>query len=115
SGCDTRKHSMLGEVDTWMERLYPERAWGRMDDDLAMASGVSSDDVAALAEELGTELKAATIAVPGSEEDLCDYIYLLCQGREPCALQMRYGQVAMPEELTEADVLNEFYLRVALS
>lgn len=106
---------MLSEVNDWLERLYPTRCWGALNDELAMASGVSPDDVVALAEELGTELKAASIAVPGSDADHCDYIYLLCQGREPCALQMRYGQVPMPEELTESVVLNEFYLRVAVS
>jgi hypothetical protein len=115
SGCDDRKHGMLSEVGTWLERLYPTRTWGHIDDALAMASGISEEDAAGLAEELGTVLKAASILRPGGEEDLCDYIYVLCQGREPCALQMRYGQVPMPSELSESDVITEFYMRIALS
>ncbi len=115
TGCNDRKHGMLGQVQQWLERLYPSRSWGALDDEVAMVSGVSSQDLAALAEELSTELKAAAIVRPGADEDLCDFIYLLCQGREPCALQMRYGDVPMPEELSESDVLSEFYLRIALS
>lgn len=106
---------MLGTVHDWLARLYPTQTWGELNDELAMDSGVAEEDTMALAEELQRELKAATIFRRGSEEDLCDYIYILCMGREPCAIQMRDGAVPMPEELGADDVISELYLRVALS
>ncbi len=106
---------MLGTVNEWLERLYPTKTWGEIDDELAMHSGILEDDAMALAEELQQELKAATIFVRGSEEDLCDYIYVLCMGREPCALQMRDGEVPLAEELAAGDQIQELYLRIALS
>jgi hypothetical protein len=114
-GCDDRKGTMLGVVGDWLDRLYPTRTWGEIDDELAMSSGVGEEDAMALAEELQKELKAATIFRPGSEEDLCDYIYILCMGREPCALQIRDGEVPVPEELGAGDEVHELYLRLALS
>ena len=115
SGCDHRKSTMLGTVGDWLQRLYPTRTWGEIDDQLAMDSGISEEDALALAEELQVELKAATIFCRGSEEDLCDYIYVLCMGREPCALQMRDGEVPIPVELGAGHDVHELYLRVALS
>jgi hypothetical protein len=115
SGCDDRKGSMLGTVGHWLERLYPTQTWGEIDAQLAMDSGVCEEDAMALAEELQTELKAATIFRRGSEEDLCDYIYVLCMGREPSVLQMRDGEVPIPDELAGGDEVHELYLRVALS
>lgn len=115
SGCDDRKGEMIGTVGHWLKCLYPSKTWGEIDDQLAMDSGVCEEDAMALAEELQSELKAATIFRPGSEEDLCDYIYVLCMGREPCALQIRDGEVPIPEELGAEDEVHELYLRVALS
>ena len=106
---------MLGAVSDWLERLYPSKTWGELDDELAMVSGVSPEDVMALADEFAEELKGAVIYREGGEEDMCDYVYILCQGREPCALQMRYGDVKVPEEFGEDDRIHELYLRVSLS
>jgi hypothetical protein len=115
SDCGDRKGSMLGTVHDWLARLYPTQTWGVLDDQLALESGVLEEDAMALAEELQGELKAATIFRRGSEEDLCDYIYVLCMGREPCAIQMRDGDVPISEELAPGDLISELYLRVALS
>lgn len=115
SDCGDRKGSMLGTVNDWLHRLYPTKTWGELDDQLALDSGVYEEDAMALAEELQKELKAATIFCHGSEEDLCDYIYVLCMGREPCALQIRDGEVPLTEELGAGDTIHELYLRVALS
>lgn len=106
---------MLQTVSDWMERLYPTRTWGQLDDAVAVDSGIEQDDVMALAEELGGELKGATIFCEGGEGDCCDFIYILCQGRETCALQVRHGGAAVPEEWNPDEVLSEFYLRVAIS
>jgi hypothetical protein len=46
----------------------------------------------------------------------CDYIYVMCVGREPCLVQLRDGDVAIPEELaTSSTPIREQYLRVCLS
>ncbi len=115
SECGDRKGSMLDTVYSWLCKLYPTKTWGEIDDELALESGISEEDAMALAEELQQELKAATIFRHGSEEDLCDYIYVLCMGREPCALQMRDGEVPIAEELSTGDTINELYLRISLS
>lgn len=106
---------MLEAVGDWLGRLYPTNTWGELDDELAVVSGVSREDVLALADEFADELKGAVIFREGSEEDLCDYLYILCQGREPCALQMGYGGAPVPEEFTADDRVHELYLRVSLS
>ncbi len=105
---------MLATVADWLQRLYPTKTWGQLDDDVASHSGISQEDAQALAEEFATELKAATLYCAGTEEDLCDYIYILCQGREPCALQIQEG-TPIPEELGPDDIVSELYLRVSLS
>ena len=115
SACDDHKGGMLKTVADWMDMLYPSRTWGELDDAVAIDSGIEQDDIIALAEELSTELKGATIFHEGGEGDSCDYIYILCQGRETCALQVKYGGAAIPEEWNESEILNEFYLRVAIS
>ena len=106
---------MLRTVADWMGRLYPSKAWGQIDDVVALESGIDSDDVLALAEELATELRGAAFVREGSESDLCDYIYVLCQGREPCALQVHYDGAVLPGEWDDSEMLEEFYLRVAIS
>lgn len=114
-GCDDRKGAMLASAAEWLERLYPERRWGQIDDELAIESGISEDDCMALAEELSDELKAATIYRPGAEDGLCNFIYVLAVGREPCTLQIQHGGAPMPEELAAGDTIEEAYLRIALS
>lgn len=109
---------MFGAVDAVLEELYPTRTWGEPDDLARFGAGVSEDDGQALAEELATELDAATFYRPGAADEYCDYIYVLCLGREPCLVQIRDGEVPMPEEL-RADLggipVSELYLRVCLS
>jgi hypothetical protein len=114
-GCDHRKGEMFAVLDDVIARLYPTRRWGEPDDDARFAAGVDEEDGQALAEELATELEAATFYRPGGEDEYCDYIYVLCLGREPCAVQLRDGEVATPDELADGERLDEQYLRVCLS
>ena len=98
-----------------MAELYPTRTWGAPDDAVRFGAGIGEDDGAALAEELAQELDAATLYRPGEDHEYCNYIYVLCMGREPCAVQMRDGQVAVPDEIRSGERVSELYLRVALS
>jgi hypothetical protein len=112
---------MLDSVEQALERLYPSRCWGEPDDGVRFGGGLSDADGVALADELAMELDAVALFRPGQEEEYCDYIYVLCVGREPCAVQIRDGQVPVPQELAEFGaageraVIREQYLRVCLS
>jgi hypothetical protein len=113
-GCDHRKGEMFAVLDEVIARLYPGRRWGERADEAA-AAGVSADDARALADDLAHELDAATFFVPGDEHDYCDYVYVLCVGREPCAIQLRDGGAPAPVELADGERHDERYLRVCLS
>jgi hypothetical protein len=117
AGCDDRKGSMMTSVDDALARLYPTRTWGEPDD--AIWEGMQSEELAALADELATELRAATFVQPGGDSEPCDYIWILCMGRTPCVIQARDHGVAIPEEWrtgsTPENAINEMYLRVVVS
>jgi hypothetical protein len=126
SGCEDRKGSMFAELGQALEQLYPTRTWGEPDDLARFGAGVSEDDGQALAEELASELDASTFYRPGESEEYCDYIYVLCMGREPSVVQIRDGGVPVPAELAAelaagsrgqgpGHVISEQYLRVCLS
>ncbi|MES1157846.1 MAG: hypothetical protein ABUL67_01980, partial [Haliangium ochraceum] len=111
SGCDHRKGAMMESVDRALEDLYPTKTWGEPDD--ARASSFTREDLAALADELATELKAATFIREGNDDEPCDYIYVLCMGRTPCVVQVRDHGVAAPDEW--GDQVSEMYLRLVVS
>ncbi len=113
SGCDHRKGAMMEQVEGAMERLYPSRTWGEVADDEPV--DVSPDELAALAEELATELKAATFVRLGADDEPCDYIYVLALGRVPCIVQVRDEGVPPPAEWDGAEPIREQYLRVVVS
>ena len=114
-GCDHRKGYMFASIDAALERLYPSRTWGEPDDQASFGAGIDELEVAELAEDLAASLDAATIHRPGDDDEYCDFIYILCVGREPCLVQIRDGGVAPPEELAPGDLISEQYLRVCLS
>jgi len=104
---------MMAELDHVLERLYPTRTWGEAiesDDGPAL----SSEDLAALADELASELRAATFVRPGDDAEPCDYLYILCLGRTPCVVQVRDHGVPPPAEWASVDRLDELYLRVVI-
>jgi hypothetical protein len=114
TGCDHRKGAMMESVDVALAELYPSHTWGEpvepRDPDHA---GMPEDELAALADELATELKAATFVRHGGDDEPCDYIYVLALGRAPCIVQVRDHGVAIPEEW--GDDVQELYLRVVVS
>jgi hypothetical protein len=102
---------MLAEVDRVLEQLYPTRTWGEPRDG---EPAISSEDLAALADELATELGAATFVRHGDDSEPCDFIYVLCLGRTPCIAQVRDHGVPAPAEWSSIDRLDEQYLRVVI-
>ena len=114
SGCDDRKGHMMASVDDALARLYPTRTWGEPDDE--RWDGLAPDELAALADELATELRAATFVQPGGDDEPCDYIWILCMGRTPCVIQARDHGVAIPDEWRDQRApIHEMYLRVVVS
>ncbi len=116
AGCDDRKGPMMASLDATLDRLYPTRTWGEPDDEAW--DGMAPDELAALADELASELKAATFVQPGGDDEPCDYIWILCMGRTPCVIQARDHGVAIPDEWRDQageQVINEMYLRVVVS
>ncbi len=119
TGCSHRKGEMLAAVEATLASLYPTRTWGEPDDLARFEAGVGDDDGQALSEELAVELRAATFFREGECDEYCDYIYVLCVGREPCLVQLRDAQVPIPpeldDELNRGQPIREDYLRVCLS
>jgi hypothetical protein len=114
TGCDHRKGAMLASVDDALAQLYPTRTWGEVDDS-GVVDAMTADELAALADELATELRAATFVRAGGDDEPCDYIYVLCMGRAPCVVQVRDHGVAIPDEWGATDAIEELYLRVVVS
>jgi hypothetical protein len=79
---------MLASVDHALEQLYPSMTWGEPVEE-PIGDAMAPDELDALAEELATELRAATFVKHGGDDEPCDYIYVLCVGRAPCAIQAR--------------------------
>jgi hypothetical protein len=120
SGCDHRKDSMMAAVDRALADLYPTRTWGECADaGVQPCGGLSSEELAGLAEELAAELDAATFVRPGGDDEACDFIYVLCMGRVPCIVQVRDQGVDAPDEwhtLEDGGLgISELYLRLVIS
>jgi hypothetical protein len=114
SGCDHRKGDMFASIDRALERLYPTRTWGEPADTLLDVG--DSGDVAALADELALELRAATFVRHGDDDEACDFVYVLCLGRAPCIIQVRDHGVEPPAEWgSGVDRVDELYLRACAS
>jgi hypothetical protein len=110
-GCDHRKTAMIASVDQTLAELYPTRTWGEVS---GAFDGPTRDEIGALADELATELRAATFVREGGDDEPCDFIYVLCVGRAPCIVQVRDHGVPAPDEWRTSDSLDELYLRVVI-
>lgn len=117
--CDDHKSSMMGSVESALAALYPSQEWGVIDDAAASSDPFTPEDLAGLADELASELRAATFVRHGSDDEACDYIYVLCMGRAPCVVQVRDHGVAIPDEWSGKDAtdvaIDELYLRVVIA
>lgn len=107
---------MMAEVDRTLEELYPSRTWGELEGGLLApaSAALPFDDIEGLADELASELKAATFVRLGGDDEPCDFIYVLCMGRAPCVVQVRDHGVPVPAEWNGVDGIEEMYLRVVV-
>src|ERR1700710_3113663 len=76
-GCDSRKGGMFAAIDEALERLYPSRRWGELDEEVAFRGGISRDEGTRLAEAVAARLKAMALFLPGGADESCDYVYVL--------------------------------------
>jgi hypothetical protein len=112
---------MFAAVDEALARLYPTRRWTERDEEAAFGAGVSPEEGAAVAQALAARLRALALYRPGTAEETCDFIYVLCLGRAPSLIERREGLSdgdAEPVRSEPSQVeppLEELYLRVALS
>jgi hypothetical protein len=101
---------MFSAIDESLARLYPTRRWGERDEAVAFRAGVAGHGPR-LAERLAKACQALSVYRPGAPEEWCDFVYLLCLGRPPALIEVREGAASFQGE----DVVDELYLRVALS
>jgi hypothetical protein len=119
-GCDSRKGAMFGAIAETLDRLYPTRRWSERDEAAGFGAGLAPGEGDALAAALAARLHAATLYRPGTPEETCDYVYVLCVGRTPSLIELAEGAlapadaVALRASIAENPV-TEIYLRVALS
>ena len=120
-GCDHRKGAMMDAIADALARLYPRRRWDDRDEMAAFRGGVSRAEGAQLSRMLAARLKAMALFRPGSDDEYCDYVYVLCVGRTPSIVELREGDAAgVRDERDDAGELaggaeEQLYLRVALS
>lgn len=113
-GCDSRKHEMMAAIEEALARLYPTRRWSERDDEAAASAPTAAEHASALEDDLQRVLRTAVFFRRGDEDELCDYLYVLCVGREPClAAWLSTEDDGRTEAL--ADAPEETYLRLALS
>jgi hypothetical protein len=111
-GCGVRKgeeKELLGEL---LHAIYPSRRWGAPDDAARWRRGLPEGDARRLARAAAAELRAPTFFRAGRDDESCDYVYVLCVGRQPSLLELRESQSL---QVPEGDAIRERYLRVALS
>jgi hypothetical protein len=109
-GCSTRKGEERELLAQLLPELYPARRFGAIDDDAR--DGISEREGRRLARQAAVLLKAPAFFRAGEPHEACDYIYVLCVGREPCLLELRD---AASLDFQDGDAVREKYLRVALS
>jgi hypothetical protein len=118
--CGGRKSDQAALISAAITRLYPTLRWGEIDDTARYRAGVSPAVAQRIARAASETLKARTWYREGAEDELCDYVDVLCVGREPALLELRYGRVA-PVDLAPGapvariDRIDESYLRIAFS
>jgi len=111
SGCSDRKGVLLRSVEQCLARLYPSRVWGEINDE-ARNEGICDHDAQFLSEEVAVELDASTLYIRGEH---CDFIYVLCVGREPSLISLRETEIPFPAEIESGKSYSEQYLRICLS
>jgi hypothetical protein len=111
---------MFHALDEALDRLYPTRCWSERDEVAAFGAGLAPGEGDGLAAALAGRLHAATLFRPGSPEETCDYVYVLCVGRTPSLIELAHGalgelEAAALRASVSDGAITETYLRVALS
>jgi hypothetical protein len=109
-GCETEKGPQRVLIDRALSLVYPGRVWGQPDDEARFGQGLRPGEVRRLARSISVATRAPVWVRPGGDDDLCEFVYVLCVGREPPLLEVREGK-AQPE----MERVRERYLRVAFS
>jgi hypothetical protein len=111
-GCSARKGEEWALLAQLLPELYPSRRWGEIDD--RRRDGVPEREGRRLARQAAELLRAPTFFRPGEPSELCDWIWVLCVGRQPGLLSQWDVPEAPPDD-GDLDGVHEKYLRVALS
>lgn len=117
-GCGSRKAVQKELLDQLLAELYPSRCWGAAKPRESLEDRLDLPLLVKLGSQLATLLRAPAYVLPGEDDDLCAFIYVLCLGREPSILELRDGPDPSdhePAPWLEADSLRERYLRIACS
>ena len=108
---------MFGAIDEALSRLYPTQRWVDRDDAVAFRAGIPPAVSETLAQRVAERLKTMTLLKAGGAEEYCDYLYVLCFGRQPTILELREQAIGAEQiwsEVAEGRI-DELHLRVALS
>jgi hypothetical protein len=111
-GCGVRKGEEKQLLGSLLPRLYPSGRWGVPDDEACFRQGVTAREGRRLARNAAEVLQAPARFVPGDATEGCDYVYVLCVGREPGLVDLRDRPAI---DLPDGDRIRERYLRAALS
>jgi hypothetical protein len=111
-GCDTRKGEERELLSTVLPALYPDRRWGAPDDEARFRGGIREREGRSLARRASEALRAPAYFRPGSDGESCDYVYVLCVGRQPGLVELRDSETL---RVVDGDRIEERYLRAALS
>jgi hypothetical protein len=119
---------MFAAIEHVLGHLYPDRRWDNRDEAAALDSGIGPEEGARLAATIAARMGVATRFVAGEADEWCDYVYVLCLGREPSIVELRERaegagpsidrrDEALDEALDEPldEALDDRYLRLALS
>ena len=111
-GCDSRKTEERDLLAELLPSLYPGRRWGEPDDAARLNGGLSSRAARRLARQAAEVLQAPTFHRSGADDEACDWIYVLCVGRQPGVFELRDRPAV---DVLDGQHIRERYLRVALS
>jgi hypothetical protein len=111
-GCEGRKGEERELLAALLPALYPQRRWGEPDDEARFRGGIGDREGRGLARRASEALRAPTYFRAGSEDETCDYLYVLCVGRKPGLIELRD---AAELRVDDGDQIQERYLRAALS
>ena len=111
-GCESHKGPQRVVIDEVMRAVYPDRTWGRPDDEARFRAGIREREAQrARRARSATAAKAPAYFRAGGPDDLCHYVWVLVPRARAGAASTCVTGIAPPE----ADHVRERYLRVHLS